>query len=64
MLPGPYCPIFLLPTLNKVLEYLVAQKLAYLCDAHDLLPRKFFDGLKYKSTLDALFLLQEKIYQT
>ena len=62
MLLGAYCPISLLPTLNKALEYLVAPKLAHLCDAHDLLPGNHFSGLKCKSILDALVVLQEKVY--
>lgn len=63
LLPGAYHPISLLPTLSKALEYLVVQKLAHLCDAHDLLPGNHFGGLKCKNTLDALVVLQEKIYQ-
>ena len=49
--------------MNKALEYLVAQKLAHLCDAHNLLPGNHFGGLKCKRTIDALFVLQKKIYQ-
>lgn len=64
--PGAYRPISLLPTLSKAMEYLVAQKIAHLCDCHSLLPGNHFGGLKCKNTLDALILLQEKkekIYQ-
>ena len=45
------------------MEYLVAQKIAHLCNAYNLLPGNHFGGLKCKSTLDALVVLREKIYQ-
>ena len=57
LLPGAYRSISLLAILSKALEYLVAQKLVHLCDAHDLLPENHFGGLKCKSTLDALVVL-------
>lgn len=62
-LPGAYRPISLLHTLSKAMEYLVAQKIAHLCDSYSLLPGNHFGGSKCKSTLDALVVLQEKIYQ-
>ena len=58
-----YQPIFLLPTLSKTIEYLIAQKIAHISDAYNLLPGNHFGGLKCKNTLDALVVLQKKIYQ-
>ena len=62
-LPGAYWPISLLPTLSKAMEYLIAQKIAYISYTYNLLPRNHFGGLKYKNTLDTLVVFQEKIYQ-
>lgn len=62
-LPRAYRPISLLPTLSKAMEYLIAQKIAHISDTYNLLPGNHFGGLKYKNTLDALVVFQEKIYQ-
>ena len=62
-MPGAYWPISLLPTLSKAMEYLIAQKIAYISYTYNLLPRNHFGGLKYKNTLDTLVVFQEKIYQ-
>lgn len=61
--PGAYRPISLLSTLGKMLEAVMAQRLAYLSDTHSLLPYNHFGGLKQKSTIDALLVIQKKIYQ-
>ena len=53
----------LLPTLSKAIESLVAERIAHLSDEYGLLPRNHFAGLKCKDTVDALVVLQEKIYQ-
>ncbi len=62
-IPGAYRPISLLSTLGKMLEAVMAQRLAYLSDIHSLLPYNHFGGLKQKSTIDALLVIQEKVYQ-
>lgn len=62
-LPRAYQPVFLLPTLSKATEYLIAQKIAYISDKYNLLLGNHFGGLKCRNTLDALIVLQEKIYQ-
>lgn len=49
--------------LSKVIESLVAKKIAYLSDKYGLLPRNYFSKLKCKNTIDVLIVLQEKIYQ-
>ena len=46
-----------------MLESIIAQSLAFLADEHSLLPYNHFGGLKQKTTVDALLVLQEKIYQ-
>lgn len=61
--PLTYHPISLLPTLSKAIESLVADRIAHLADEYNLLPGNHFGGLKCKNTVDALFVLQEKIYQ-
>lgn len=60
---GAYRPISLLPTLNKALESVVATRIGYLAEEYSILPGNHFDGIKRKSTIDALVTLQEKIYQ-
>lgn len=62
-LPSAYRPISLLPTLSKAIESLVADRIAHLADEYSLLPGNHFGGLKGKNTVDALVVLQEKIYQ-
>lgn len=61
--PSAYHPISLLPTLSKAIESLVAERIAHLSDEYGLLPGNHFGGLKCKNTVDALVVLQEKIYQ-
>lgn len=61
-LPSAYRPISLLPTLSKAIESLVAERIAHLSDEYKLLPGNHFGGLKCKNTVDALVVLQEKIY--
>lgn len=61
--PESYRPISLLPTLSKAMEAVVAERISYLVEEHGLLPSNHFGGLKQRSTVDALVVLQEKIYQ-
>lgn len=58
-----YWPISLLPTLSKAIEYFFAQNIAHISDIYNLLLRNHFDCLKWKNILDALIVLQKKIYQ-
>ena len=62
-LPSVYRPILLLATLGKMLESLIAQKIVFWAEEYLLLPYNYFGGLKQKTTIDALLVLQEKIYQ-
>ena len=57
-----YRPISLLPTLAKALEAVVAERLSYLAEQHSLLPRNHFGARKRRSTVQALTLIQEKVY--
>lgn len=41
----------------------MARRLAFLVEEYLLLPYNQFGGLKQKTTVDALLVLQEKIYQ-
>ena len=61
--PESYRPISLLPTLSKAMEAVVAERISYLVEEDGLLPSNHFGGLKQRSTVDALVVLQEKIYQ-
>jgi hypothetical protein len=56
-------PISLLPTLGKVLEAVVADRLSYAVETHALLPTNHFGARKQRSTEQALILLQERIYK-
>lgn len=56
-------PISLLPTLGKVLESVVAERLLYVAETHGLLPTNHFGARKRRSAEQALLLLQEHIYK-
>ena len=58
-----YCPISLLYTISKAFEAVIATRIAYLAETHGLLPTNHFGALKGRSMIDALQVLQEKIYQ-
>lgn len=58
-----YRPISLLPTLAKTLEAVIANRLSYWAEAYSLLPKDQFGARKRRSTIQALTLLQEKIYE-
>lgn len=62
MLANAYRPILLLATLEKMLESLITQRIAFLVEDYSLLPYNYFGGLKQRTTIDALLVLQEKIY--
>jgi hypothetical protein len=61
-LPKSYRPISLLATLGKVIEAVMATRLAYLTEVHKLLPNNHFGARKQKSTVLAISYLQEAIY--
>ena len=45
------------------MESAIATRIDYLTEKHSLLPGNHFDGLKGRSTIDALLTRQEKVYQ-
>ena len=61
--PKAYRPIALLNTLGKALEAIIANRLAYLADVHQLLPSRHTGGRKLASTEHALHFLLQRIYQ-
>src|SRR5205814_1704460 len=58
-----YRPISLLPTLGKALESLVAERVAYLVEEHNLLPKTHFGARKQRSTMHALSYLCEDVFK-
>ncbi|KAJ3552838.1 hypothetical protein NPX13_g11022 [Xylaria arbuscula] len=61
--PKAYRPIALLNTLGKIMDAIIAQRLGYLAEAHQLLPRTHIGGRRLKSTEHALHIIVEKIYE-
>ncbi|KAM0742770.1 hypothetical protein ACQRIT_002947 [Beauveria bassiana] len=61
--PKSYRPIALLNTLGKVLDGVMANRLAYLADTFQLLPRRHTGGRKLTSTEHAMHMLLQRIYQ-
>lgn len=57
-----YRPISLLSTLGKMLEALVAERISYLVETYNLLPKNHFGARKCRSTTQALTVIQEYIY--
>jgi hypothetical protein len=57
-----YQPISLLATPGKVTEAVLATRIAYLTEAHKLLPNNHFGARKQKTTVLAIPYLQEAIY--
>lgn len=53
-LPKNYRPISLLATLRKVMEAVIATRVAYLTEVHRLLPNNYFGARKQKSTVHAI----------
>lgn len=62
-LPKSYRPIALLNTLGKVLDGVIANRLAYLADTFHLLPRRHTGGRKLASTEHAIHILLQRIHQ-
>lgn len=60
--PRAYRPIALLNTLGKALEAIIANRLAYIADSHQLLPSRHTGGRKLASTEHAIHLLLQQIH--
>ena len=61
--PKAYRPIALLNTLGKALESIIASRLTYLADTHQLLPSRHTGGRKLASTDHAIHLLLQRIHK-
>ena len=61
-IPGAYRPIALLSTVGKLLERIVAERLANAAETHHLLPDTQMGVRRKRLTLTALNLLTEQIY--
>jgi len=51
--PKVFCPIFLLNTLSKLIEKVVAERLQFIVASNDFIHPSQLGGLKFKSTVDA-----------
>ena len=60
-LPKAYRPIALEDTLSKVVESLMARKLAMLAEQYDLLPPTHFGGRPGRNTTDAILHLVQQV---
>ena len=60
-LPGSYRPIALENTLSKILERIIAERMADTAEEHTLLPQSQMGARKNRSTLLALTLLASTI---
>uniref|UniRef100_A0A1L7UN13 Reverse transcriptase n=1 Tax=Fusarium mangiferae TaxID=192010 RepID=A0A1L7UN13_FUSMA len=61
--PKAYRPIALLSTLGKAMEAIIANRLAYLADVHELLPSRHTGGRKLTSTEHAMHFLLQRIHE-
>lgn len=57
-----YRPIALLNTISKLMEYIMAKRLSYLAETHNLLPRTHMGARRAVSTEHALHYLVERIH--
>jgi hypothetical protein len=55
-------PIWLLSTLGKLLEAVVAERISFAVESYGLLPVNHFGARRQRSAEQALLLLQERIY--
>lgn len=58
-----FCSINLLSMLSKAIEAIVAKKIAYLAEKFNFFTSNYYKALKQKFTIDALLIIQKKIYQ-
>ena len=56
-------PIALLSTLGKICEEVMAERLSYVVEKYNLLPRNHFGARRRRLAKQALTLIQEKIYK-
>ena len=62
-IPKAYRLIALLNTIGKIIDAILARRLSYLVEAHNVLPNTHIGGRKLRSTEHALHLIIERIYK-
>ncbi len=62
-MPKAYCPIALLNTIGKLMDSIIARRISYITEAHQLLPSTHIGGRKGRSVDHALHTIIEKIYE-
>ena len=62
--PKAYRPIALLNTIGKIMDAIIAKRISYVTEAHQLLPKTHIGGRKARSTDHAIYIILEKIYKT
>ena len=60
--PNAYRPISLIPTISKGLEAVIASRMSYLAETHNLLPENHFGARRRRSCEQAVNVVIEKIY--
>lgn len=60
--PESFRPISILPTPSKALESVIARRLSFLVEDYGLLPDYHWGGRRSRSTVDALMILQARIF--
>ena len=61
--PKSYRPIALMNTVGKIMDAVMAQRLNYLAETHQVLPPTHMGGRKMRSTEHALHAVTSKIYE-
>nr|XP_036581842.1 zinc knuckle [Colletotrichum truncatum]KAF6790285.1 zinc knuckle [Colletotrichum truncatum] len=61
--PKAYRPIALLNTVGKIMDAIIAERLSYLAETYNLLPKNHMGGRRQRSTEHALHLIIDKIYE-
>ena len=62
-MPKAYRPIALLNTISKLIDSIIARRISYVTEAHQLLPSTYIGGRKGRSIDHALYIIIEKIYE-
>ena len=57
-----YRPISLLSTLGKIMESIIAERISYLVEEYDLLPKHHYGARKRRSTTQAVLWIVQKIF--
>lgn len=60
--PKSYRPIALLNTIGKALEFIIAQRIAYLAETYSLLPDTHMGGRKLRSSEHGIHYIIERVY--